>query len=173
MNAMTPSLYGSDAIWHLYYLGIRDTRGLGTRDFLRPAPSYVFIRDPVRRLCHRMIVYNISGRGAIPVRHAEGRKSGARLSRARGPERQPDAAAGAPRAAKDAPAVDEGAQADPAPVQELRRSVMGLRGDVSRSIIDQGRFATWMVSCMTQLMDASSRTYQAFDSTLIGSSQFP
>ncbi|GJY33262.1 hypothetical protein Tco_0417731 [Tanacetum coccineum] len=34
-----------------------------------------------------------------------------------GPERQPDAAASAPGAAEDAPAVDEGAQADLAPVQ--------------------------------------------------------
>ncbi|GJR37084.1 hypothetical protein Tco_1212768 [Tanacetum coccineum] len=34
-----------------------------------------------------------------------------------GPERQPDAAAGAPGAAEDATAVDKGAQADPAPVQ--------------------------------------------------------
>ncbi|GJS68941.1 hypothetical protein Tco_0683506 [Tanacetum coccineum] len=33
------------------------------------------------------------------------------------PERQPNAAAGAPKGAEDAPAVDEGAQADPAPVQ--------------------------------------------------------
>ncbi|GJT95249.1 hypothetical protein Tco_1090767 [Tanacetum coccineum] len=33
------------------------------RDFLGPAPSYVLIRDPVRRLCHRMIAYSISGRG--------------------------------------------------------------------------------------------------------------
>ncbi|GJV81043.1 reverse transcriptase domain-containing protein [Tanacetum coccineum] len=32
------------------------------------------------------------------------------------------------------------------------------------------RFATWMASYMTQLMDASSCTYQAFDRTLIGSS---
>ncbi|GJT43733.1 hypothetical protein Tco_0952448 [Tanacetum coccineum] len=32
------------------------------------------------------------------------------------PERQPDAAAGAPTAAEDAPAFDKGAQADPAPV---------------------------------------------------------
>ncbi|GKA27512.1 hypothetical protein Tco_0713680 [Tanacetum coccineum] len=113
------------------------------------------------------------------------------------PERQSDATAGAPRAAEDAPVVDEGAQADPAPmqapqppppalrtiqqrisrledeVQELQRSVVGLRGDVVRSITDQGRFTTWMVSCMTQLMDASGRTYQAFDSTLVGSSQLP
>ncbi|GJT44082.1 hypothetical protein Tco_0952797 [Tanacetum coccineum] len=78
------------------------------RDFLGPAPSYVLIRDPVRRLCHRMIAYIISGRGQVPekvtgvdifylrsmdqrianvphllaqylFRHAEGRKSGARL----------------------------------------------------------------------------------------------
>ncbi|GJQ97976.1 hypothetical protein Tco_0009115 [Tanacetum coccineum] len=72
-------------------------------------------------------------------RHAEGRKSGTRLSegyfigqlathfgqvsdeglRARGLEREPDAMAGAPEAAEDAPAVDEGAQADLAPVQDL------------------------------------------------------
>ncbi|GKG29618.1 hypothetical protein Tco_0419516, partial [Tanacetum coccineum] len=34
-----------------------------------------------------------------------------------GPERQPDAAAGTPRAVEDAPAVDEGAQADLIPMQ--------------------------------------------------------
>ncbi|GJW24444.1 ty3-gypsy retrotransposon protein [Tanacetum coccineum] len=49
------------------------------------APSYVLIRDPVRRLCHKMIAYSISGRGQTPekylFRHAEGRKSRARLSR--------------------------------------------------------------------------------------------
>nr|GFA27859.1 hypothetical protein [Tanacetum cinerariifolium] len=58
-------------------------------------------------------------------------------------------------------------------VHELRQIIVGLRGDVDRSITDQGRFTTWMVSCMTQLMDASGRTYQAFDSTLVGSSQLP
>ncbi|GJV01721.1 hypothetical protein Tco_1335290, partial [Tanacetum coccineum] len=31
--------------------------------FLGPAPSYVLIRDPVRRLYHMMIAYSISGRG--------------------------------------------------------------------------------------------------------------
>ncbi|GKG51356.1 hypothetical protein Tco_0541740, partial [Tanacetum coccineum] len=34
-----------------------------------------------------------------------------------GPERQTDVAAGAPKAAEDAPAADKGAQADLAPVQ--------------------------------------------------------
>ncbi|GKF63108.1 hypothetical protein Tco_0183162 [Tanacetum coccineum] len=83
---------------------------LSGRDFLVPAPSYVLIRDPVRRLCHRMIAYSISGMGQAPekvtgvnlfylrsmecrttnvphllaqylFRHAEGRKSGDILSR--------------------------------------------------------------------------------------------
>ncbi|GKB35221.1 retrotransposon protein, putative, ty1-copia subclass [Tanacetum coccineum] len=143
-----------------------------SRDFLRGAPLYTYIRDPVRRLCHRLISYNNSGRGQEPekvtvidlfylrsmdrgvanvpyllaqylFRHIDGRKSGARLSGGHfirrlahhfgmvsddglrglsvvapsGPKRQQVAAAGAPEAAEDAPAVDEGAQADPAPVQ--------------------------------------------------------
>nr|GEY44154.1 hypothetical protein [Tanacetum cinerariifolium] len=35
-------------------------------DFLGPAPSYVYIRDPMRILCHRMISCSISGRGKAP-----------------------------------------------------------------------------------------------------------
>ncbi|GKB74535.1 hypothetical protein Tco_0935947 [Tanacetum coccineum] len=79
------------------------------RDFLRGSPSYTYIKDLVRRLCHRLISYSISRRGQAPekvtatdlfylrsmdrgaanvpymlaqylFRHAEGRKSGARLS---------------------------------------------------------------------------------------------
>ncbi|GJU55176.1 putative reverse transcriptase domain-containing protein [Tanacetum coccineum] len=82
--------------------------GRGWR-LLGPRPSYVLIRDPVRRLCHRMIAYSISGRGQalekvtgvdlfllrsmdqgttnVPhllaqylFRHAEGRKSRARFN---------------------------------------------------------------------------------------------
>ncbi|GKC04331.1 hypothetical protein Tco_0995941 [Tanacetum coccineum] len=44
-----------------------------------------------------------------------------------GPERQPDAAAGAPRSTKDAPTVDEGAQADPTPVQAPQPSPLAPR----------------------------------------------
>nr|GEX90502.1 hypothetical protein [Tanacetum cinerariifolium] len=86
-----------------------------------------------------------------------------------GPKRQLDVAAGALKGAKDAPDVDEDAQAVPAPVQ----SIVRLHVVVDRSITDQSWFAAWMISCMTQLMDASGRTYQAFDSTLVGSSQMP
>ncbi|GKB61246.1 hypothetical protein Tco_0917432 [Tanacetum coccineum] len=35
-------------------------------DFLRGAPSYTYFRDPVRRLCHRLISYSISERGQAP-----------------------------------------------------------------------------------------------------------
>ncbi|GKB85738.1 hypothetical protein Tco_0958010 [Tanacetum coccineum] len=114
-------------------------------------------------------------------RHAEGRKSGARLSggyfirRLAAHLGLPKAAAGAPRAAKDALAVDEGAQANPTPeqgpqplpptpktmqlrisrleeeVHELRRSIVRLRGDVARSITNQGR----------QLAVALPETYQS------------
>ncbi|GKB73089.1 hypothetical protein Tco_0934501 [Tanacetum coccineum] len=244
-------------------------------DFLGPPPSYTLIRDPVLRLCHRMMAHSIAGRSQAPEkvtvtdlfylrgldvgsvnipyllarylrRFAAGRKSGAHISGgqfvgrlaqhfrlltaeilggltvvapelqmidmaelvrlqicvqlddtwawvAMGPERQPDAAAGAPAVAEDAPAVDEGDQAVPAPVQApqqppppppaaartvpqrlgrleedvqgLRRDVGSLRGLVERSMTDQGRFSTWMMTCMTQLMDASGLTYQAFDGT--------
>ncbi|GJT59145.1 uncharacterized mitochondrial protein-like protein [Tanacetum coccineum] len=221
------------------------------RDFLGPVPSFVLIRDPVRRLCHRMIAYSISVRGQahekvtgvdlfylrsidhrtinIPhllvqylFRHAEGRKSGARLSGghfigrldmhfglvsdeglrglqvvarelplidlhelgrlniytrydntwawvAQGPERQQAAAVGTPEAGEDAQGAEEvaleilapaPAQAPPpAPqprtmsqrierlegeVYDLRRDVVGLRGDVARFTIDQTRVSTWL-----------------------------
>ncbi|GKA93604.1 hypothetical protein Tco_0815590 [Tanacetum coccineum] len=131
-------------------------------------------------------------------RHAEGRKNGARLSgghligclasplgslavsdqKIEGlsiePERQPDAAAGAPTAAEDAPAFDKGAQADPAPVHapqpplppglysrgfpSSRRRCRSYDGAlwgceemlIYRSLIRAGLLPGWS-SCMTQL----------------------
>ncbi|GJY84497.1 hypothetical protein Tco_0497873 [Tanacetum coccineum] len=206
-----------------YWMGISSAK-----DFLGTAPSYTLIRDPILRLCHRLIACSIAGRSQAPEKvtvidlfylkgmdvdsvnvpyllarylrlFAAGRKSGAHISGgqfiaglanhfglltaqilggltawvAMGPERQPVAAAGASTVAEDAPIIDEGGQADPAPelggleedVQGLRRDVGSLRGLVERSITDQGRFSIWMMSCMTQLMDASGMTYQAFDRT--------
>ncbi|GJX32152.1 hypothetical protein Tco_0242007, partial [Tanacetum coccineum] len=40
------------------------------REFLRGAPLYTYIRDPVRRLCHRLISDNISRRGQAPEKVA-------------------------------------------------------------------------------------------------------
>ncbi|GJT25676.1 hypothetical protein Tco_0895613 [Tanacetum coccineum] len=58
--------------------GIR--RWMTWRDFLGLTPSYVFIRDLMRRLCHRMIACSILGRGQAPEKDntcldlAEGRE---------------------------------------------------------------------------------------------------
>ncbi|GKD33177.1 hypothetical protein Tco_1248686 [Tanacetum coccineum] len=92
---------------------------------------------------------------------------------AMGPERQPDAVVGAFEAAEDAHVVDEGGQRLrrlEEEVKGLRRDVEGLRGLVERSMTDQGRFSTWMISYMAQLMEGSGLTYHAFDGTFRGSS---
>ncbi|GJU82616.1 hypothetical protein Tco_1284981 [Tanacetum coccineum] len=142
-------------------------------DFLGPLPSYTLIRDPMLRLCHRMMAHSIAGRSQAPKKvtmtdlfYLRGLDVGsvnipyllARYLRrlltvkilggltviapelliidmgalvrlqicmevddtwawvAMGAERQPDAATGALGVAQDAPIVDEGGQADPAPV---------------------------------------------------------
>ncbi|GKC52208.1 hypothetical protein Tco_1074953, partial [Tanacetum coccineum] len=54
-------------------------------------------------------------------------------------------------------------------VHNLRRDVVGLRGIVESFTIEQSRVSTWLISYMTQLMDASGQTYQPFDNTLVGS----
>ncbi|GKC38891.1 hypothetical protein Tco_1051275 [Tanacetum coccineum] len=250
------------------------------KDFLGPVSSYVLIRDPVRRLCHRMIAYNISGRGQAPkkvtsvdlfylrsmdrrvphlltlylFRHAEGRKSNARLSGghfigclamhfglvsdeglgglhvvtrelllidshelgrlnictrfsdtwdwvAQRLERQQAVVASAHEAGL---AANEGAQEIPAPapahgpplptpvpqpqtmsqrierikrieeeMRDLQHDVEGLRGVVESFTIEQSRVSTWLITFMTQLMDANNLTYQAFNITLVGSSWMP
>ncbi|GJX22073.1 hypothetical protein Tco_0226518 [Tanacetum coccineum] len=53
-------------------------------------------------------------------------------------------------------------------VQGLYRDVGSLRGLVERSMTDQGRFSTWMMTCMMQLIEASGLTYQAFDNSFRG-----
>ncbi|GJQ93428.1 hypothetical protein Tco_0004567 [Tanacetum coccineum] len=93
------------------------------RDFLAAPPLLVSYREPCRRLCHLMIAY----------RHAEGRKSGARLSGGhfirrlamyfglingeglRGPRGQQAAATGTHEADEAGQAVEEVAQEIPAP----------------------------------------------------------
>ncbi|GJY83635.1 hypothetical protein Tco_0497011 [Tanacetum coccineum] len=258
-----------------YWIGISSVG-----DFLVTAPSYTSNRDPILRLCHKLIVCSIAGRSQAPEKvtvtdlfylrwmdvgsvnipyllarylrlFAAERKSldlifggqfVARLAKhfgllteerlwgltviaralpvidmaelvrlqicmeidytwdwvAMGLERQPNAMANVPVVAQDAPAVDEGDQAVPVPVQapqqppppppaagktmpqrlgrleeevqRLRQDVRTLWGLVKRSVTDQGRFFTWMISCMTRLMEASGQTFQAFDGTFWGSS---
>ncbi|GJY54562.1 hypothetical protein Tco_0446226 [Tanacetum coccineum] len=96
-------------------------------DFLGPAPSYILIRDPVRRLCHRMIAYNIFGRGRHLRRYAEGRKSRVRILGGHfierlamhfglGPERQQATVTGTHEADEAGSATEEVALKIPVPV---------------------------------------------------------
>nr|GEZ56160.1 hypothetical protein [Tanacetum cinerariifolium] len=128
-----------------YWIGISSDK-----DFLGPAPSYVHIKYPVRRLCHGMIACSISGRG-------------------QGAEKAPQPPPPALQHRNMSQRIDRLEEE----VCELRQSVVGLRGLVESFITEQSRVSTWMISCMTHLMDASGHTYQAFDNTLIGSSRVP
>ncbi|GKD10067.1 hypothetical protein Tco_1189752, partial [Tanacetum coccineum] len=88
-----------------------------------------------------------------------------------GPKRQPDTMAPQqpppPPPSAAARTVPQRLEED---VQGMCRDVGSFRGLVERSMTDQGRFSTWMMTCMTQLMDASGLPYQAFDGTFQGSS---
>ncbi|GKD69946.1 hypothetical protein Tco_1324036 [Tanacetum coccineum] len=136
------SVFTSQAWWRLFdirgslqrrcrlmvlaYIGLRvrdrsPTRGdlrdywiriSSTGDFLGTTPSYTSIRDQILRLCHRLIACSIAIWNQSPEKLAD---TWSWVSP--GPERQPDAAAGAPEAAKDALVADEGALAVPTPVQ--------------------------------------------------------
>ncbi|GKC30088.1 hypothetical protein Tco_1037382, partial [Tanacetum coccineum] len=151
------------------------------RDFLGPTPSYVIIRDPIRR------------------RHAERRYSGSMLLGGQfirrlamhfeivsyqglrglhGPERQQAAANGAHEADEASLVADEGAQEISAPAQgplppppasqprtmskrierikeemrDLRHDVGGLRGVAESFTTEQSRVSIWLITCMTHPM---------------------
>ncbi|GJR29675.1 hypothetical protein Tco_1105907, partial [Tanacetum coccineum] len=152
------------------------------RDFLGPAPSYVLIRDPVRRLCHRMIAYSISGREQAPEK-VTGRKSRARLSGGnfigrlamhfglvsdeglrglQGPKRQQVAATGAHEADEAGLAADKGAQEIPAPAQAPPPPPPS----------PQPRTMSLRIERIEEEM-RDLRHDVAFDSTLVGSSWMP
>ncbi|GKA94887.1 hypothetical protein Tco_0816925 [Tanacetum coccineum] len=92
-------------------------RGISSKgDFLGTPPSYTLIRDPMLRLCYRLIACSITGRSQAPKKICEELVNtwswvAPRL------ERQPDVAAGAPVDAGGAPDINEGAQAVPVPAQ--------------------------------------------------------
>ncbi|GKD67892.1 hypothetical protein Tco_1321982 [Tanacetum coccineum] len=227
-------------------------RDLISRDFLGIAPSYTLIRDPILRLCHRLIAYSIVGRSQAPEKvtmtdlfylrgmdvgsvnvpyllarylrlFAGGRKSGAHISGGQfvarlaehfgllttkilggltviAPElpiidmtELPDATTGAPDDAEDAPIVDEGGQANPAPeqvpqqppllppahVRTMPQRMSRLEEDVheirwglteQREVIDAmardfSRFSTWVTTGLGQMMDRAGVVYTTYAQT--------
>ncbi|GJY76597.1 hypothetical protein Tco_0481713 [Tanacetum coccineum] len=152
-------------------LGITRLRFHLIGTFWGPAPSYTFIQDPVRRLCHTLISYSISGRGQAPKK---GRKNGARMSEgyfigrlaehfglvsdeglmglsawvASGPERHLDAAASAPEVAKGAPNVDEGCREEvPCVSEEVWQKVHSIEEMV------EDRFEAYWVGSTRVILD--------------------
>nr|GEZ98820.1 hypothetical protein [Tanacetum cinerariifolium] len=157
-------------------------------DFLGPPLSYTWIRDPVLRFCHRMMAHTIAGRSQEPEKKSEayifGGQFVARLAEHFGFLTVEIlggltviaselliidmGAVGAPGVDEDALAIDEGRLEEE--VQGLRMDVVSLRRLVERSMTDQGRFSTWMISCMAQLMEAGGLSYHEFNGTFRGSS---
>ncbi|GJS89219.1 hypothetical protein Tco_0771855 [Tanacetum coccineum] len=90
-----------------YWVGISSAG-----NFLGTTPSYTSIRDSMLRLCHRLIACSIAGRSQICEELDD-----TWVWVALGLERQQVTATGAPKVAKDALVVDEGASAVPAPAQ--------------------------------------------------------
>ncbi|GJW57313.1 hypothetical protein Tco_0104044 [Tanacetum coccineum] len=111
------------------------------------------------------------------------------LTVAMGPERQPDAAAGAPGVAQDAPVIDEGRQDDLTPVQApppppaatrtmpqrmaiLKEDVHEIHGTLAeqREVIsamahDFSRFCTWITTSLARMMDRAGVTYTSYSET--------
>ncbi|GKA93862.1 hypothetical protein Tco_0815848 [Tanacetum coccineum] len=145
-------------------------------DFLGPPPSYTLIRDPVLRLCHRMMAYNIVGRSQTPKKELTVITPElpvidmAKLVRLQIYVEIEDTWAWAPQQPPPPPLVAGRTMPQrlwrlEVAMHGLHKDVVGLRRLVDRSITDQTRFSTWMISCMTQLMEASGQTYLAFDGT--------
>ncbi|GKA05808.1 hypothetical protein Tco_0684928 [Tanacetum coccineum] len=99
-----------------YWVGISSVR-----DFLGATPSYTLIRDSILRLCHRQIACSIARRSQAPEKvfkdvHFEKEARGYDISGRLMILGLGDAADGTSGAAEDAPVVDEGALAIPAPL---------------------------------------------------------
>nr|GEW71685.1 hypothetical protein [Tanacetum cinerariifolium] len=126
-------------------------------------------------------------------RHAERRKSGVRLSGGHFighlvahfglvsdqglrslSVRQPDVMVGAPKAADDVLAIDEGAQANPAPVQAPQPPHATPRTMPKRIVSSRRRYIGYDISLWDYMvMSIDLSLIRAFDSTLVRSSQFP
>ncbi|GJV58054.1 hypothetical protein Tco_1459059 [Tanacetum coccineum] len=117
-------------------LGLHTAEEIHTIGF---APSHTSIRDLILRLCHRLIACSIAGRSQSPEKvleiYVEIDDTWAWV--ALGPERQPDAAAGALGAAEDALIRMERLEED---VYEIHRALTKQREVIGAMARDFSRF---------------------------------
>ncbi|GJX06173.1 hypothetical protein Tco_0194105, partial [Tanacetum coccineum] len=161
------------------------------RDFLTTVPSYLLIRDPLRRLCHRLFAHTIAGRGQAPKKVTNtdlyflrsidqemfDRHFIARITdhfgllgeekmhglTVVGPERQQVVAADAPEGA-EGPHVEEEALLE----QEVHRIQVSL--GVQREVVDTmakdlSRFTMWVAGGIFQLLDLARVAYTRYFKT--------
>ncbi|GKA04844.1 hypothetical protein Tco_0683964 [Tanacetum coccineum] len=198
-----------------------DMQTVGFGAYWADTSSYTSVRDPILRLYHKLIACSIAGRSQAPEKvtmtglfylrgmdvgsvnvpyllarylrlFAAGRKSGDLISEGyHGTKEQPDAMAGAPRVAQDAPAIDEGVQAVSAPVHalppppaatrtmpqrmdrlekdvhEIRKVLAEQHKVIDAMARDLLRFTVWATSGITQLLDFARVTYTPYFETCI------
>nr|GEX48158.1 hypothetical protein [Tanacetum cinerariifolium] len=126
------------------------------KDFLICSPSYTYIRDPIRRLRGLFVVTR-------KLRLIDmGKFVKLNICREIGNDWAWSAqAVPAPIHAPPSPPLAVGRTMPQRlgrfeeEIQGVRQDVRSLRGLLERSMIDLGRFFTWMISCMTQLMEAN------------------
>ncbi|GJT71467.1 hypothetical protein Tco_1030753 [Tanacetum coccineum] len=150
-----------------------------TIQFLGPSPSYNLIRDPVLRLCHRMMAHSIAGRSqAYEKICVELRDTWAWVPT--GPSRREGDAGGV---VEEAPVVlgggdkdEEMPQAVPPPLRtqgeriaRLEEEVHGIREVLQgqREVLDSmdrdfSRFTTWTVTSLSRMMDMADVTYTRY-----------
>ncbi|GJS52978.1 hypothetical protein Tco_0626340 [Tanacetum coccineum] len=156
-------------------LGLHTAEEMETFGF---ASSYTSIRDLILRLYHRLIACSIARRSQAPEKVLEivffgEEEMGDDIWRsmkiddtwawvAPRPERQLDAAAGAPGAAEDAFAVDK--EED---VHEIRRALVEQREVINAMARDFSRFIVWVAGGIAQLLDSTRASYTPYSDTHI------
>nr|GEW35543.1 hypothetical protein [Tanacetum cinerariifolium] len=150
-------------------------------EFSGYTPSYTLIRDPMLRLCHRLISCSIAGRSQAPEKGAmiSGGQFVARLAQhfgllteeilqglngwvALGPERQPDAAAGAPEISRGAPHRMARLEED---MHNIHKALVEQREVIDAMVRDFSKFTIWAAGGIAHLLDSNGATYTPYSET--------
>ncbi|GJU87680.1 hypothetical protein Tco_1295226 [Tanacetum coccineum] len=170
-----------------YWVGISSAG-----NFLGTPPSYTLIRDPMLRLCHRLIACSIARRSQTPEKVLEGLIvivrdlpviDMAELVRLQicmdiddtwawvdlGPERHQVAAAGAPEAPQPPPPAAGPSKTMAQRLAKVEEDVHEIRGALGeqRDVLDSmardfSRFSTWTVVGLSQMMSQARVRYTSY-----------
>ncbi|GJT33348.1 putative ribonuclease H-like domain-containing protein [Tanacetum coccineum] len=146
-------------------------RGISTDgDFLGPPSSYTLIRDPVLRLCHRMMAHSIVGGVRHLKRFATRRKSGAHISGGQFVARLAEhfglltvkILRGLMVITHELLIIDMGELED---VHAIRRELTEQCEVIDAIARDFSRFSTWAVTGFARMMDRAGVTYVPYSET--------